>query len=224
MRLRLPFSLRKSVLSSLVSMVALSLGSGSAWAVTESEPQNLVFDGDALTWNTNTENKVFTNAAGESAPFAPGDNVTFASDATVSLGEDISAGQINIASGADVVIELDDNGLKFDTLLMMGGVLDTGASLNIAAGETLAVGSNGSVIKSSLVLEDDARLSVDYSGTGSATSLNNSVLSLQGGTQLNLTGCGNGKTYPDGTVDTAGFCDWNKENAWWMRQRGVELL
>ncbi|MBQ5664261.1 MAG: glycosyltransferase family 29 protein [Akkermansia sp.] len=32
------------------------------------------------------------------------------------------------------------------------------------------------------------------------------------------------KTYPDGTVDTAGFCDWNKENAWWMRQRGVELL
>ena len=32
------------------------------------------------------------------------------------------------------------------------------------------------------------------------------------------------KTYPNGTVDTAGFCDWNKENAWWMRQRGVELL
>lgn len=32
------------------------------------------------------------------------------------------------------------------------------------------------------------------------------------------------KTYPDGTVDTAGFCDWSKENAWWQRQRGVELL
>lgn len=32
------------------------------------------------------------------------------------------------------------------------------------------------------------------------------------------------KTYPDGTMDTAGFCDWSKENAWWQRQRGVELL
>ena len=32
------------------------------------------------------------------------------------------------------------------------------------------------------------------------------------------------KTYPDGTVDTAGFCDWKKENAWWQRQRGIELL
>ncbi|MBQ8516401.1 MAG: glycosyltransferase family 29 protein [Akkermansia sp.] len=32
------------------------------------------------------------------------------------------------------------------------------------------------------------------------------------------------KTYPDGTVDNAGFCDWGKENAWWERQKGVELL
>lgn len=32
------------------------------------------------------------------------------------------------------------------------------------------------------------------------------------------------KTYPDGTVDTAGFCDWAKENAWWQRQKNVELL
>ena len=197
MRLRLPFSLRKSVLSSLVSMVALSLGSGSASAVTESEPQNLVFDGATLTWNTNTENKAFTNAAGESASFAPGDNVTFASDASVSLGEDISAGQINITSGADVVIELADNGLNFDALSMLGGSLDAGDSLNIAAGETLAVGSNGSVLKSDLVLEKNASLSVDYAGTGSATSLNNSALSLQGGTRLQLSGCGNGdgKTY-----------------------------
>ena len=197
MRLRLPFSLRKSVLSSLVSMVALSLGSGSACAVTESESQNLVFDGATLTWNTNTENKAFTNAAGESASFATGDNVTFASDASVSLGEDISAGQINIASGADVVIELADNGLNFDTLSMLGGSLYAGDSLNIAAGETLAVGSNGSVLKSDLVLEKNAGLSVDYAGTGSATSLNTSALSLQGGTRLQLSGCGNGdgKTY-----------------------------
>lgn len=197
MRLRLPFSLRKSVLSSLVSMVALSLGSGSAWAVTESESQNLVFDGATLTWNTDTANKVFTNAAGESASFAPGDNVIFARDASVSLGEDIFAGQINIASGADVVIELADNGLNFDTLSMLGGSLDAGDSLNIAAGETLAVGSNGSVLKSDLVLEKNASLSVDYSGTGAATSLNDSVLVLQGGTRLQLSGCGNGdgKTY-----------------------------
>ena len=32
------------------------------------------------------------------------------------------------------------------------------------------------------------------------------------------------KTYPDGTVDNAGFCDWAKENAWWQRQKNVELL
>lgn len=32
------------------------------------------------------------------------------------------------------------------------------------------------------------------------------------------------KTYPDGTPDTAGYCDWSKENAWWQRQRSVELL
>ena len=178
-------------------MLALSLGSGSASAVTESEPQNLVFDGATLTWNTNTENKVFTNAAGEAASFATGDNVSFASDATISLGEDISAGQINIASGADVVIELNDNGLNFDTLSMLGGSLDAGPSLNIGAGETLAVGFNGSVLKSALVLEKNASLSVDYSGTGSATSLNDSVLVLQGGSMLQLSGCGNGdgKTY-----------------------------
>ena len=178
-------------------MVALSLGSGSACAVTEPEPQNLVFDGATLTWNTNTENKAFTNAAGESASFATGDNVTFASDATISLGEDISAGQINIASGADVVIELDDNGLNFDTLSLLGGSIDVGNSLNVSSGGTLAVGSNNSVLKSALVLESDSCLSVDYSGSGAATSLNNSSLSLQGDTQLQLSGCGNGdgKTY-----------------------------
>jgi hypothetical protein len=55
---------------------------------------------------------------------------------------------------------------------------------------------------------------------------------LRNGARLSVMGIGHfpdgswigQKTYPDGTVDTAGFCDWNKENAWWMRQRGVELL
>ena len=32
------------------------------------------------------------------------------------------------------------------------------------------------------------------------------------------------KTYPDGTVDSAGFCDWEKENAWWQKRKDVELL
>ena len=191
MKLHLPVLLRRSVLSCVAAVAVCTMGSGMVWA------DNLTFDGATLTWNTNTENKAFTNAAGESASFATGDNVTFASDASVSLGDDISAGQINIANGADVVIELADNGLSFDTLSMLGGSLDAGDSLNIAAGETLAVGSNGSVLKSDLVLEKNASLSVDYAGTGSATSLNNSALSLQGGTRLQLSGCGSGdgKTY-----------------------------
>lgn len=55
---------------------------------------------------------------------------------------------------------------------------------------------------------------------------------LDNGAKLSVMGIGHfpdgswieQKTYPDGTPDTAGFCDWNKENAWWMRQKGVELL
>ena len=55
---------------------------------------------------------------------------------------------------------------------------------------------------------------------------------LNNGAKLSVMGIGHfsdgswidQKTYPDGTVDTAGFCDWAKENAWWMRQRDVELL
>lgn len=195
MRLHLPVSLRKSLLTCLVA--AASLSSVPAWAASAPTSQNLVFNGATLTWNTDTANKAFTNEAGEAASFATGDNVSFASDATISLGEDISAGQINIASGADVVIELADNGLNFDTLSLLGGSLDVGNSLNVSSGETLAVGSNNSVLKSALVLESDSCLSVDYSGSGAATSLNNSSLSLQGDTQLQLSGCGNGdgKTY-----------------------------
>lgn len=55
---------------------------------------------------------------------------------------------------------------------------------------------------------------------------------LRNGARLSVMGIGHfpdgswigQKTYPDGTIDTAGFCDWNKENAWWQRQQGVELL
>lgn len=32
------------------------------------------------------------------------------------------------------------------------------------------------------------------------------------------------KTYPNGTIDTAGFCDWSKENAWMVRGDGQITL
>lgn len=32
------------------------------------------------------------------------------------------------------------------------------------------------------------------------------------------------KVYPDGTPDTATFCDWEKEHRWWERQQGVTWL
>lgn len=55
---------------------------------------------------------------------------------------------------------------------------------------------------------------------------------LEHGAKLSVMGIGHfpdgswieQKTYPDGSPDTAGFCDWGKENAWWQRQQGVELL
>ena len=55
---------------------------------------------------------------------------------------------------------------------------------------------------------------------------------LHNGARLSVMGIGHfpdgswieQKTYPDGAVDKAGFCDWSKENAWWQRQRSVELL
>lgn len=55
---------------------------------------------------------------------------------------------------------------------------------------------------------------------------------LNNGAKLSVMGIGHfkdgswiaQKTYPDGTPDSAGFCDWTKENAWWLRQKDVELL
>lgn len=55
---------------------------------------------------------------------------------------------------------------------------------------------------------------------------------LNNGAKLSVMGIGHfadgswiqQKTYPDGTIDSASFCDWSKENAWWMRQNNVELL
>ncbi|MBQ4635153.1 MAG: glycosyltransferase family 29 protein [Akkermansia sp.] len=55
---------------------------------------------------------------------------------------------------------------------------------------------------------------------------------LKCGAKLSVIGVGHfpdghwikNKTYPDGTVDSAGFCDWEKENAWWQKRKDVELL
>ena len=196
MKLHLPLFLRRSVLSCFAAVTAFSLGCGDAWGESTDEPHNLVSGSASLTWNSNTENKVFTNAAGEAAAFTQGDNVSFERSASVTLEENITAGQVSIAAGADVAINLGDYALDFDTLALLGGSFKIGDLLNIAAGDTLAVGANGSVLNSALVL-GDGKLSVDFSGSGAAASLNDSTLTLLGGTALQLTNCGsgNGKTY-----------------------------
>ena len=179
------------------------MGSGVAWA------ENLSFEGESLTWDTQTES--FTNEDKAAAAFAPGDNVSFSGESTVTLGEDITAGQVSIASGADVVINLGSYTLNFETLSLQGGSLDMEAPLVLTAGQTLAVGSNGSVLKPNLVLGNNATLRVDFSGCAPATSLNNSTLTLQSGSWLQLLNCGegDGKTYTlltgvSGLVDAQG--------------------
>lgn len=197
MKLHLPVILRQSVLACLTTVSAMTLNCGSAWADSVNEPQNLVFDGASLIWNTDAGNQSFTNEDGEASAFAAGDNVSFESDSSVVLGGNITAGQVSIAGGADVVIERESYVLDFDTLALLGGSLQIGESLTLGAGDALAVGANGAVLKSALLLGEEAKLSVDFSGRGAATSLNGSTLSLQGGSQLQLSGCGNGdgKTY-----------------------------
>ena len=76
------------------------------------------------------------------------------------------------------------------------GTLSVGSPVVISSGRELSLGMTGAVLDSSLSL-GDGKLSIDYSGSGAATSLNNSALTLLGGTQLqlsNLTG-GDGKAY-----------------------------
>ena len=76
------------------------------------------------------------------------------------------------------------------------GTLSVGSPVVISSGRELSLGMTGAALDSSLSL-GDGKLSIDYSGSGAATRLNNSALTLLGGTQLqlsNLTG-GDGKTY-----------------------------
>lgn len=100
MKLHLPVLLRKSVLSCLAAVALCTLGSGVAWA------ENLSFEGATLTWDT--QSKSFTDADDAAAAFAPGDNVSFSGESTVTLGEDIVAGTLAIEKGAEVSIDLGD--------------------------------------------------------------------------------------------------------------------
>ena len=76
------------------------------------------------------------------------------------------------------------------------GTLSVGSPVVISSGRELSLGMTGAALDSSLSL-GDGKLSLDYSGSGAATSLNNSALTLLGGTQLQLSSLGNGdgKTY-----------------------------
>ena len=150
------------------------MGSSVAWA------ENLSFEGESLTWDTQTES--FTNED-KAAAFAAGDNVSFTGESTVTLGEDISAGTVAIEKDADVTIDLDVFELNVDRI-ELSGLLDMGYSLNIGAGTTLAMNGAGAVLDSNLILGEEGVLSV----TGAGGSLNGHSLTLQEGASLILTG------------------------------------
>ena len=185
MKLHLPVRLFKSVLACLTAVASFSLGSGVAWA----EVQNLIFNGTTLTWDTSEDNKPFVDAEDAAASFAAGDNVSFSGESTVTLGENITAGTLDIAAGADVTIGLGNYTLNADTI-SLSGTLNVGDSLSIASGSTLAVQNDAAVLDSALVLGEKSGLAVD-----AAASLNNNTLTLQGGSNLILTAAGDGKTY-----------------------------
>ena len=190
MKLHLPLCLFKSVLAALF-IGGLSIGSGSVFA----EVQDLIFRGSSLVWSTADE-LLYVNANGNSVNFAQGDNLSFTGASSVLLGEDISVGVWNIASGADVTLTTDGYELDVERIVL-SGTLDAGDSLCVDSGSTLSIGNRGAVLESSLVLEKGAALDVDFSETGAATSLNNGLLTLQGGTLLSLmsAGSGNGREY-----------------------------
>lgn len=201
MKLHLPVRLFKSVLTCLAAVASFSLGSGVAWA----EAQNLILNGTTLTWDTSEDNKPFVDAEGAAASFAAGDNVSFTGESTVTLGENITAGTLDIAAGADVTIDLGNYTLNADAI-SLSGTLNVGDSLSIGSGSTLAVQNDAAVLDSALVLGEKSGLVVE-----SAASLNNNSLTLQGGSNLILTAAGDrdGKTYTlftgvSGLVDAEG--------------------
>lgn len=79
MKLHLPVSLRKFILSCIVTAASSSYSYGAGWSTSEPAPQNLTFDGATLTWNTSIDNPVFLNADDEA--------VTFESDDVLNIAE-----------------------------------------------------------------------------------------------------------------------------------------
>ena len=179
MKLHLPVRLFKSVLACLAAVASFSLSSGVAWA----EVQNLIFNGTTLTWDTSEDNKPFVDEEDAAASFAAGDNVSFTSESTVTLGEDVAAGTVAIEKDADVTIDLGEFELDV-ARIELSGTLDMGDSLSIGKGDALAMTGAGAVLDSNLVLGEKGLLSV----TGAGGSLNGHSLTLQEGASLILTG------------------------------------
>ena len=146
MKLHLPVRLFHSVLNCLASATCLTLGCGIVWA----EAQNLSFSDGAPIWNTNPGNTPFVSEEGFAAAFKTGDNVLFTGSADVQLGENIAAGLIDIASGAELTLDFNDFTLQAERI-QLSGTLDAGESLFIGSGTTLAV-NTGAVLYSSLLL------------------------------------------------------------------------
>ncbi len=180
------FRFRRFVISCLNLVVCYTLSGAEAWA----ETQNLSCEATSLTWDT--QSPVFADADGKAASFAAGDNVSFLGETKVTLGEDISAGCINITTGANVSINLADYELSAERITL-SGTLEYGDSLSIGEGAALVVAAPSAVLKSDLILADAGTLAV-----GAAANLSGSSLTLQGGTDFSLSG--SALTSADGRV------------------------
>lgn len=140
MKLRLTVRLYKSLCSCMSAVAFLTLGTGAAWA----DAQNLTFSGASLTWDTDASNQAYTNEDNAPAAFSQGDNVSFTSESTVTLGENIFAGAVNIESGANVSIVPGAYDWDADSILLAGN-LDAGSTLNIGNGTTLQTAAGASL-------------------------------------------------------------------------------
>ncbi len=180
------FRFRRFFISCLNLVVCYTLSEAEAWA----ETQNLSCEATSLTWDT--QSPVFADADGKAASFAAGDNVSFLGETKVTLGEDISAGCINITTGANVSINRADYELSAERITL-SGTLEDGDSLSIGEGAALVVAAPSAVLKSDLILADAGTLAV-----GAAANLSGSSLTLQGGTDFSLSG--SALTSADGRV------------------------
>ena len=180
------FRFRRFVISCLNLVVCYTLSGAEAWA----ETQNLSCEATSLTWDT--QSPVFADADGKAASFAAGDNVSFLGETKVTLGADISAGCINITTGANVSINRADYELSAERITL-SGTLEDGDSLSIGEGAALVVAAPSAVLKSDLILADAGTLAV-----GAAANLSGSSLTLQGGTDFSLSG--SALTSADGRV------------------------